>query len=610
MGLASAQIFIGSGGSTSGTMTCSLAAAPNFVRSEGATELVGDIVISCSGGVLPANGTVIAPATVTVNLSAPVTSRLLSSNGSSEAVLLIDEPGNPAYTSPGVPPCTPYTSGCLYSPAALIPQNAVPATGQTNTYVVGAGANGAGDYIEAMCAAGSTCTGTPNVFQGLIPLNGSNPSTAVVFPNVPIVPPGTTGTRVYRISNIRVSATSLGISSLSAFGAGSIMATVSFTNTVLTLSPATATVGSVQVGLSSSSGVYSNAAALSQKSGTISSLSYLQCTAVPSSGSTPQPGSVLRYVANFNGAFKTRTLANAAAGTNGLFYANTGFQNLPGIQPAPYGAYSESGLILGGLTGTSSTGQTVPAGLADFGTRLKAVFSNIPAGVNVYVSTSNVNFTTGANNYVLGTGNNTTPSSPTGTIANITPVGTAPLALLVMGEVVPDFQGGVQSPFSSVTVNGVGLYQVTLTNGAGEANWELVQGAIQAGQSLDFGVYFQYSLPASGAAPLSTTPGMVGLSYSPTPTSPTGGTTFATSGLTLPTSGPIPRFADTTASHTSNIISIGLCQTVLLFPFVTNTAGFETGISSLTPVPTHWARSTKPGPVPSRSTGQVISSAA
>ncbi len=243
----------------------------------------------------------------------------------------------------------------------------------------------------------------------------------------------------------------------------------------------------------------------------------------------------------------------------------------------PYGTFSESGLLISGLTGTSSTGQATFAGLADFGTRLRAVFNNIPTGVNVYVSTSNVNFVNG-NYTALGLGNNNAPTSPTGSIANISPVTNNALALLVMSETVPDFIGGVQSPFSSVTVNGVALYQVPLTNGAGEVNWELVQGTIQQAQNLDFGVFFQYSLPISSTTGAATAP-TVGLSYSPVPSSATGGTTFPASSLSVPTSGPIPRFADTSSSHTSPILAIGLCQTVLLFPYVTNTAGFETGIS-------------------------------
>src|SRR5205823_14382344 len=65
-------------------------------------------------------------------------------------------------------------------------------------------------------------------------------------------------------------------------------------------------------------------------------------------------------------------------------------QNVPGtIYNTESGFYS-----LAGLTASTGPGTTTAAspniGLADTGTRLKAIFSNIPAGVSVFASTSNV----------------------------------------------------------------------------------------------------------------------------------------------------------------------------------------------------------------------------
>jgi hypothetical protein len=67
--------------------------------------LIGDIVINCAGGVTPTlMGSVLPTANVTVSLGANVTSRILSYNANtstattaantSEALLLIDEPGS------------------------------------------------------------------------------------------------------------------------------------------------------------------------------------------------------------------------------------------------------------------------------------------------------------------------------------------------------------------------------------------------------------------------------------------------------------------------------------------------------------------------------------
>ncbi len=67
------------------------------VRSEGYTELTGDIVIACVGGAAPVLGTPIQVANIVIFLNTAVTSRLLqatSAGNASEALLLIDEPGS------------------------------------------------------------------------------------------------------------------------------------------------------------------------------------------------------------------------------------------------------------------------------------------------------------------------------------------------------------------------------------------------------------------------------------------------------------------------------------------------------------------------------------
>jgi len=76
MGVASAQVFTGTPGGPAGPLFCvATAAVPPALRSEGLTELIGDIVISCTGGSTPA-GTV-PVANITVSLGTNITSRLL-----------------------------------------------------------------------------------------------------------------------------------------------------------------------------------------------------------------------------------------------------------------------------------------------------------------------------------------------------------------------------------------------------------------------------------------------------------------------------------------------------------------------------------------------------
>ena len=92
---------------------------------------------------------------------------------------------------------------------------------------------------------------------------------------------------------------------------------------------------------------------------------------------------------------------------------------------------SESGFILPSVTGSTPIGGTAAlAGLADGGTRLKAVFNNLPAGVSIYVSTVNVANASGL-----------PISNPGGT-------STTPFAQLVVSETTPD-SGGVHPDRSS-----------------------------------------------------------------------------------------------------------------------------------------------------------------
>jgi hypothetical protein len=149
------------------------AGVPPLMRAEGITELIGDIVLNCTGGrnlgvdfgavggpiqpgsPIPANVT-LPSVNIRVFLNTAVTSRLLSDPWS-EALMLIGEPTGPGYV------------GCLNG-----------ATNLTST--------------TSMC----------NVIQGRVV--GGN---SVEFLGVPVLPPGTTGTTVYRITNVRANASAV-----------------------------------------------------------------------------------------------------------------------------------------------------------------------------------------------------------------------------------------------------------------------------------------------------------------------------------------------------------------------------------------------------------------
>ena len=532
-GLASAQI--NGGGSPNGSpLTCNAnVAVPPTLRAEGMTELIGDIVITCTGGsALPA-GSVIPTANITVSLGTSVTSRLLGNNGatnSSEALLLIDEPGAPLPAP---------VAG--FGPAA--PQSLC------STAAFGAGAGGCIEYAQngtavnggTLPVASSSATSavaTFNVFQGLVTSN------QVTFQGIPILAPVSAGSsRVYRITNIRANVSGLGGGGLP--GTTPLLASISISgNTSVPITQPVQTAGFIQTGLSV---VFRNA----NNSGGLSSggTGFNQCGPGSSSGS-PRSVAVLQYNENFGTAFKTRVAPTSAySGQSG---APPALQNIPGT------IYnSESGFITG-LSGLTNGGAV--AGLADYGTRLKAVFNNIPAGVRIFVSVTNL----AAN---VTSANTAAPTPFTNTNS---------YAILINGEASPDANGFPPALSPTTGVNGTpattGLYEIPQTNGSATAVWEIMNTNPSTNETFNFGVWTQFSPnPAANTPPPGTA--TVNASFAPTPPVP-----FSVSaGSSASASLTIPRFADTSTAR--NLLVINICQTLLLFPFVTNAQGFDTGLA-------------------------------
>jgi hypothetical protein len=188
------------------------------------------------------------------------------------------------------------------------------------------------------------------------------------------------------------------------------------------------------------------------------------------------------------------------------------------------------------------------AGLADWGTRLKAVFNNIPNGVSLYVSVAGTPI--GGPDIALLTSSETGAYAPVSASSNITPA-------LVSGF-VPNSNG---TTFSGTPA---GAAQLTVTNGSATAVWEDLYSDPNTFVSLSFGVYLIYTAnPGANSPALGTS--TVNMSYAPTST------------VTTASSANIPRFADT--STATNVFTIVPCLTTLLFPFVTNASGFDTGIA-------------------------------
>jgi hypothetical protein len=91
------QIGVISGPTFAGLSCTASVPSPAQIRPEGYTELLGDIVITCTGGAAY-QLTASVPATnvvVYIQPSVPITSRILdTTTGLSEALLLVDDPGS------------------------------------------------------------------------------------------------------------------------------------------------------------------------------------------------------------------------------------------------------------------------------------------------------------------------------------------------------------------------------------------------------------------------------------------------------------------------------------------------------------------------------------
>ena len=564
-GVASAQVGIATpNGSTSAELVCSAnGAGVPFLRPEGFTELVGDIVITCTGGPAYTVGTVVPTTNITVFTvpTVPITSRLLSaSNGASEALLTIDEPGSGEATG---------ATGS-YGPNA--PQVGCTLTAEFGGPTGSCGAvvalDGSGKY-EVAVSPGTT-TNAPNVFQGQIGgFGNSNQTNSVTFYNVPVLPPATAGvSRVFRITNVRVPVPGyLSTTPLQVFISTS-------PSTVLPLVQSTIAVGVVGPQL---------------QVGTGKVTTFQQCVPQGPNSNTVALSTTLSYTEGFATAFKTRVVPggntlNIAGTVPGQYAAeqpNTGNppQNIPGGLYGGFSQNSESGLIFPSFTGTSN-GLTATAGLADYGTRLKALFYNLPAGVSLYVSANSVN----------------------GTPSVIGGFSTTPYAVLVAtsssAEATPDsfgtggtfgIAGNTNKNGAILSSTGVPVVQLTAqSNNTYEAVWEVTNSNPSAIDNLQFGVYIAYSptsptttnpygTPITGLPPAGTTNAEpvneVQMSFAPEPSSGAFTTANGTQGQW-----PTPRFT-VLNSTLYPYLTINLCQTTLLYPFITGANGFTTGIA-------------------------------
>ena len=242
----------------------------------------------------------------------------------------------------------------------------------------------------------------------------------------------------------------------------------------------------------------------------------------------------------FPTAFKTRV---AAASNTSYAGQAASTQNVPGsIYNSESGFTFPSGAQTGGLT--------------NFGTRLKAVFNNVPPGVRLFVSTANVTNSGAAvpPPAVIGGSAANTGSVP---YAQLVPTEIGPFAPLASTDTGPGAGGNVP------------LFELGVSNGSAVAQWEVVNTNAFANEVLRFAVYATYSSPSPGAL-------TVNLSYAPSPPG-----FSASSGAAASDTLPIPRFiADPNAAR--SILTIGSCGAPSLGITKTHASNFTQGQNGAT----------------------------
>jgi hypothetical protein len=532
-------------------------------RSEGITELVGDLVLQCTGGTPTAPGVEIPRVNIQVFLNTSLTSRLLTTSTSgvqwSEALLLLDDPAPGAQYPCNAAQTLPLTGLTLPLGACAGYGNGL-GTANTPSTVAYYGPGTVGSSATG-CVAGAGLPGTPGTFgDGLAHCPGNNKnvfqgqqtaSNSVTFLQVPIDPPGTSGSRIVRITNVRGNANALGVAGANATPTP-IVETISPTPAqFLPVSNPSQTVAFIQKGLTF--GLFTGLGTTTALSNTLQ-----QCNNNRSGvTSTNTSIGVLRYTENFATAFKKRFINDgspgvAAPNSNGASGGPGAAGAAPQQNNLAIGTYNtESGFVSTSLllpSGTQTGAGGTTAGLADWGTRVKAVFNNIPNGISLFVDTDGV-----------WTG---TLGAQTTTCSQIAGAFTTCLDHFSLTA----SETGAYSPVgvTATSPGGNRSTQLTITNGTATAVWEDLDSDPATFASVNFQVWVQYTASPGTNSPALATATVNG-SYAPTST------------VTIAANANVPRFADT--STASNIFTVVPCLTTLLFPYVTSVQGFDTGLA-------------------------------
>ena len=548
-----ATLAIGAGsafGQVGQPLTCTAQAAGTpSIRAEGVAELVGDVLIQCNGGTPTAANDNLRQVNFQIftQPSINITSRLLAGAGTgnfSEALLFIDEPTPVNQTLCG-------SAAYVYSVPVASGQTLI--SGNCGAHA-GTG-TGIGTYNPNVAATpviiinpvtglevtrGATQRG--NAYQARQISNNS-----LIWQGIPFDAPGTQSTRVIRLTNVRVNASQLGVPS------GSQAAVQLFISTsasgvsnpiAVPITNPTPTVATAQPSLGFS---------------VIDPVTCLQCeSANKDFAGDPSKALVAQGTKCDSVAFKLRF---AEISFPSAFRRRNAARPISFNPPIPI-RQDELGVIYqteSGYMKDTSNGTRWPLvadnassvagnaggslGLADHGTRLMGRFSNVQNGIQIWVEAL------------------TPLTSPQA--GATTPVGaTTGFARLAVTD--PNGAGPFQ-PATTGSSNIGGIVQVSVVGGAGQAVWEILETDTTAFERMEARVVIAYisnttaNLPSLGSS-------SVNGNYAPVSTT-----------ATSSTSASLPRFVDTATNRT--MLTINSCRTNILFPFVSNQGGFDTGLA-------------------------------
>jgi len=263
-------------------------------------------------------------------------------------------------------------------------------------------------------------------------------------------------------------------------------------------------------------------------------------------GGDGSPDFHITIAEGFASSFKRRNIALSA---DGLLSPTPAQQNVPGF---PYN--TETGFYAPALFSA-----TPIVGLADHGTRILLRFNNLGAGVHVFVDTSVPLLDSSGAPSVTDQ-----PPAPLGADATCgtgTPDETCNGLLTLVSA---DVNGNSGAGFSAVGAAD-SVAEVNYSGTTGYATYEVVSSAANVPEHALIHVFVAFfsnttqNLPAPGSS-------TVNISFAPLSNVGTASSTD-----------PIPRFGD--SSQPRAAFDINLCTCDLLFPFVTNQAGFDTGVA-------------------------------